>query len=317
MYLRPGMATSTASCPTSCRNTPLLRTTLVVAGPWSAGSAARSRASWPRASDRAPAADALQDPSTGARGIIGLQSDVVARPEPDRGTRARRRQRGVVDRQGRRYVAGAGGLFRAAGPSLRIRRSRRLVLSLLSCTLGWSKGSMPSTAPATAVATSQRKNSAPMSQGSRSSREMTGRPAAWQSPHALAVRARPRPFDVQIDEERGRRRRPRARPASSPSTGRRPVPSLPVLSARSCSSQAPSEPIAGEAGMSPCRGRRAPARRGPRRPRPGCSRPAAVRRTRRHGRRVSSSSFRSSPMRAAGTRPKYEAPSSGRRCRTG
>ena len=37
----------------------------------------------------------------------------------------------------------------------------RLVLSLASCTLGWSNGLMPSTQPATAVANSAKKKIAP------------------------------------------------------------------------------------------------------------------------------------------------------------
>ena len=54
------------------------------------------------------------------------------------------------------------------------------MLSLLSCTLGWSNGSIPSRWPARAMATSQRKNSAPRSMASSIVWVITGCPALGQ-----------------------------------------------------------------------------------------------------------------------------------------
>ena len=99
----------------------------------------------------------------------------------------------------------------AAGDRLarrRVRRRRRgrdrapstsRVSCLASSTLGWSNGSMPRTAPAIAVATSQRTNSAPRSIGSASSIRMTGWPAASsasaRASRPPSVRARQRDPD--------------------------------------------------------------------------------------------------------------------------
>ena len=112
------------------------------------------------------------------------------------------------------------------------------VSCLASSTLGWSNGSMPSTIPAIAVATSQRTASAPRSIGSDSSIRMTGWPAASR---ASASVSRP-PGSLPASAIRTNvRSAPYAStaPSGSRSTGTMPTPRLPVLSAMSCSAHAP------------------------------------------------------------------------------
>jgi len=104
---------------------------------------------------------------------VSLQGHVVARPHGAQQLAQRRRQTVVADRGRRSPAVGPGGDV-GQPPSLTYARSRRLVLSLLSATLGWSNGSMPSTAPAAAATISQRTNSAPTSQMSDRVRVMVG-----------------------------------------------------------------------------------------------------------------------------------------------
>ncbi len=90
------------------------------------------------------------------------------------------------------------------------------VLSFASCTLGWSKALMPSNAPATAVANSQRKNSAPRSYRFR--RAAAARPAGppLPAPQPRLLRG-VEPSTRCADRRKGdRSRRRRARPASRP-----------------------------------------------------------------------------------------------------
>ncbi len=113
-----------------------------------------------------------------------------------------------------------------------------MVFSLASETFGSSNGLMPSAAPATAVANSQRKNSAPSRVEPRA-----------QMQHRMAGRfERREPCCVhgRRDRSRWRRRRDRRRirrvaRAASSTTGSAPLPCLPVLSAISCSIHRPSE----------------------------------------------------------------------------
>ena len=103
-----------------------------------------------------------------------------------------------VGRAGRRAVASpwtvrpspvaiGAGAGAAAASERPWRASTFRVSSLASSTLGWSNGSMPRTAPAIAVATSQRTNSAPRSIGSFTVIRMTGCPASARAV-ASAVR---------------------------------------------------------------------------------------------------------------------------------
>ena len=114
---------------------------------------------------------------------------------------------------------------------------RTLVFSLASATLGSSNGLIPSAAPATAVANSQRKNSAP-SPSMLVLNRSTGCPAASSAASlassgasrsvVMATNARSLPYSS-------------GRPSGSSTTGRAPLPCLPVLSATSCSIQRPSD----------------------------------------------------------------------------
>ena len=110
----------------------------------------------------------------------------------------------VVGRRGRRQ--------QRRRPSPRARActspeaSTSFVRSFAACTSGWSNGLMPRIEPATAVANSQRKNSCPSSSGAGSRT-------------SCSCRSGPSP--------------------GTPGAGTRPLPSLPVDSAISCSTQSP------------------------------------------------------------------------------
>ena len=111
-----------------------------------------------------------------------------------------------------------------------------LVFSLASETFGSSNGLMPRIAPATAVANSQRKNSAPRP-AMRVLRRSTGCPAASSASRRaasgasrsveMATKARSSPYSSGA-------------PSGSSTTGSAPLPCLPVLSATSCSIHRPS-----------------------------------------------------------------------------
>src|SRR5438034_2114809 len=96
------------------------------------------------------------------------------------------------------------------GPGTWLEERRSAVLSFASCTSGWPNGLMPRIEPATAVANSQRKNSAPRSYGSSS----RTRPCCRSGPPV----------------------------GSSPGAGTSPLPLFPVDSAISCSAQSPKPP---------------------------------------------------------------------------
>ena len=99
---------------------------------------------------------------------------------------------------------------------------------------------MPSTQPDTAVANSAKKNSRPRSRASPRGRRRDHGLARLRQRLDLARpaprRARPRCAGTRT---RGRRRRPSGSPSGSSATGRMPLPSLPVDSAISCSTQRP------------------------------------------------------------------------------
>ena len=193
------------------------------------------------------------------------------------------------------------------------------MLSLASCTLGWSNGLIPSTQPATAVANSAKKKIRPRSMRAVD-RQRHRRLAGLRQRLDLRVE-RPRRARRRCAGRRtgGRRRRRPASPSGSSATGRMPLPSLPVLSATSCSThrpklaigsettkrelvaalQRPGSPISSPSHRPELLGRRVVARcSSARRP----ARGAAAPRRRRPSAR---------PARARSTR----APSSARRCR--
>ena len=108
------------------------------------------------------------------------------------------------------------------------------VLSFDSLTLGSSNASMPRCAPATAVANSQRKNSAARSYLSTRSNLITGWPAA--SAHQRVIERR-RHRRCAAQRRADRRSTTAGSPIGSSPMGMIPLPSLPVLSAMSCSAQ--------------------------------------------------------------------------------
>ena len=193
--------------------------------------------------------------------------------------------------------------------------------SLASSTFGWSNGSMPRTAPAMAVATSQRTNSPPRSIGSASvdpDDRVARLPRAHRRGRRGRRRSRRRP-QGEPDEDAvravGRRRRRAApgRPARSRS------PCLPVLSAMSCSDPGAEarDLVVGEerqlvaAGLARARRGRARARR------PGC-RPGPARGRRRASRWPTRGARRGRGRSATPARGRRtSAPSSARRCRAG
>ena len=133
------------------------------------------------------------------------------------------------------------------------------MLSLHSCTFGWSNGLMPSTRPATAVAYSQARNCAPSGPVDRRCRvgARRGAPTAHDARRRSAVASVP------------------GRVGLSTTTGRMPVPSLPVDSAISCSAQSPrpTMPRAVVGERRACPGRPRPRRRAqPEARAPGCPR---------------------------------------------
>ncbi len=192
----------------------------------------------------------------GARRDEGLQAEIAVRTAPrqvagqlgDDAAIARGEPEGGVAVQDEPVAAGHGrrGGVGSGSPWSR-RASRSRVSCLASSTFGWSNGSMPRTAPAMAVATSQRTNSAPTSIGSDRSIRMTGWPAASR---ASARRSRAASSSVVAAPARLIRTNARSgpyastAPSGSRSTGTIPTPCLPVLSAISCSTHAPNDEMA-------------------------------------------------------------------------
>ena len=139
------------------------------AGRSSAGSAGRSRPSWRGGCGRAGSAR--------IRGIASSRPGVGRdeRLEREVGVRlAAREMSGAVGDDAASASSGAAARRRGVVASRSVARPRcgrpcastSRVSCLASSTLGWSNGSMPRTAPAIAVATSQRTNSPPRSIGS-------------------------------------------------------------------------------------------------------------------------------------------------------
>ena len=169
--------------------------------------------------------------------------------------------------------------------------------ALAAATSGWSNGWMPSSAPARAVANSHSRTCSPRSAndpplpkrttGWPASASASSGPAAGPgSPTATNIRSSP-----YTDGS----------PRGSPTTGTMPVPSLPVDSARSCSSHSPNVARFREPRASACPGPpRPPSRRG----QPG-RRVGRRRRPQRLGdaRADASSPSTSAPARIAGTSP--------------
>ena len=112
------------------------------------------------------------------------------------------------------------------------------VKSLASCTSGWSNGWTPMIAPARAVANSQRKISPPMSDTLSISYVMAGWPVS-------VIRCTNRVASDPSSSARVRQMNSRSSPyvdgsaSGSPTTGTIPTPSLPRLSAISCSVHSP------------------------------------------------------------------------------
>src|SRR5438105_4181527 len=99
-------------------------------------------------------------------------------------------------------VVAVGGSSGSA-PSFSYRASTAPVLSFDSCTLGSSNGSMRKDAPATAVANSQRKNSAPRSNRSAISNVTTGCPAVRRAPTAPVACTVEQGLDVDARDSGG------------------------------------------------------------------------------------------------------------------
>ena len=226
VYGRPGTSRSSVTAPVICRNEPDRRAALVVlAGgvqePWPPAEGDR-RARWPspdRAGARPPARRRTGPGTPSPRGSHGRRSRRAATPAHP-STVARRGAVGVAPRPRRRQSSGVC----AGRPPARI----CCVFSLLSVTLGWSNGLMPSSRPARAVAASQTRNCAP----ERSvDRHVRARRRCRASPPAAARR---RTVTVSTSAPVA----PGAVGVST-TTGRMPVPSLPVDSATSCSAQSP------------------------------------------------------------------------------
>ncbi len=238
---------------------------------------------------------------------VGLQVAPRAsgRPPPSSGPRRSARRRRASRPRPRRTAPPAGRLpvFSYSAVSAR-------VAILLASTSGWLKGLMP-------------QDRRPRSR-SRSPSGRTPRPGRTWWPRGCARPAGPPPrgrrpprpapasgavVEAQVGEERDRRRRPRARPTRSRSTGMMPLPSLPVDSAMSCSSQAPRSWMPGEAtivSLSMPRFAATPEDRAEHEAR--VLRRGHARARRPGSMRSASSSRRSTsrPMTAAGTMPKLE-----------
>ena len=115
------------------------------------------------------------------------------------------------------------------------------MLSLASCTLGWSNGLIPSAQPATAVANSEKKKIRPRSFAPAAvtrDRRVAGRGERLAPPPRGAGRARRRRAGART---RGRRRSAEASASGSSAIGRMPRPCLPVDSATSCSAHSPND----------------------------------------------------------------------------
>jgi hypothetical protein len=161
---------------------------------------------------------------------IGGQS-VVTRPVPPRCADRRR---------GPGRFRGTSALHAAGCPFL-VGVGEGIAFScLLASTSGWSNGSMPMIAPATAVAISQRKNSCADTPDVLQPDPCDRMADALQRLDRRSLRRiRCRRVRVRGRRRTGRRRSVLAAASGSPASGIRPRPRLPVLSARSCSSQAP------------------------------------------------------------------------------
>ena len=223
------------------------------AGPSSAGSAARSPACVAR---RVRVAQPRLDGAQRVRARLGGR-EIGARWRGSRcaghasQVRAQRGRRRPPSSRGRPSapicVRTRGG--RAAPPARPRQRARprrsasrtRAVFSFDSVTLGSSNGSTPRTAPATAVANSQRKNSAPTQDAvveADVDDRVPGRGQRVERGVHVAVPLRVGTGPEAHEDPVGAVR-PRARPAARRRPARCPMPCLPVDSAMSCSSQAP------------------------------------------------------------------------------
>ena len=225
----------------------------------------------------------------------GLDGQVVARRRPGRAASS---SGIVVDvGQARRSSTSAGG---------RLGRGHVGLVERVGCRAARRTGRWP--AP-TAAPAPPRSAKSP-SNGSST----TGWPASARASSAAvrAVARRPRTA--------GRRRRPRARPSGSPTTGTTPVPSLPVDSASSCSSQRPNVAmLVGQRRSSACRGpARTPAAMAAAEPgrRVGGGRRRAAGRPSR-GRGVEQLGDVDARQQRRARCRSTTAPSSGRRCRAG
>ena len=146
---RPGSRRRRARRATSCRKRPGLRAALVeLAGRVQEARAVaeRRRRLRARRGSRARSSATAASNSADRRDVAHDRDVARRRRRRDRRRRARRRRR-----RRRRCV--------------RRPRAPRLVVSLASCTLGWSNGLIPSTQPATAVANSAKKKIRPRSLG--------------------------------------------------------------------------------------------------------------------------------------------------------
>ena len=226
-------------------------------------------------------------------------------------------QVGVRHRAGRGERAASSARFASAALAAGTCRGRRprprsalastsRVSSLASSTLGWSNGSMPRTTPAIAVATSQRTNSAPRSIGSGTVIRMTGWPA-FSSASARASRPPSVPpsrairtNDAVVTVGLRPRRSARGRPARCPRRA------CPVLSAMSCSAQAPKDTMS-SSGRKVSLSRPARARVPIAMPSetPGLASGSGSRHAPSIAAADARSASRSSPISDAGTRPTY------------
>ena len=113
------------------------------------------------------------------------------------------------------------------------------VLSLASCTLGWSNGLMPSTQPGHRHGELGEEEDAAEVGGAVHGERERRVAGAGQRLHLRVDAPRRRRRGRAGRRTRGRRRRTPGSPSGSPATGRMPLPCLPVDSAISCSTQSP------------------------------------------------------------------------------
>ena len=203
------------------------------------------------------------------------------------------------------------GVFDSGLPTLGLARDLperiSLVRSLASWTLGWSKGLMPRSRPPPRSRTPSGTSPRPGPARPRLRSSADGCPACLER-RELAAPHLPPAGAPDSRRRSGRRRTPRAARDGSPSTGRMPLPSLPVDSAISCSSHMPKRSTGAPDGegqlVAPREGER---RRSPRRAAgPGCPPAPLARQARPSPRARRSISPTSTPASAAGTRPKFE-----------